>query len=59
MSNENEKILELIEKVRSISREYQLLTRTNLSFEELNQFNEQVHGLAILISQDLEILTKI
>jgi len=40
-----------------ISREYQQIIRVNLSFEELNLFNEAIRILAILIGQDLEIVS--
>jgi len=57
MTNDNEKLIKLSKKLQEISQEYLLLSRVNLSFEELNQFNEYVHELAILISQDLEIIS--
>jgi len=58
MTPDSEKLQKLIEKVKGITKDNQLLSRVNLPFDELNQFNEQIHVLAILISQDLEFLLR-
>jgi len=57
MSIDSEKLKIILEKVNVIIGDYQVLSQVNLSFKELNLFNERVHELAILINQNLESLT--